>query len=834
MKSTLKYTVLAAAALVAASCSIDYVEPDQNLLPQASSLTPKITVDQETNMVTFEVEDTGVVPLWIFGSEKIDGKASKKYAYAQNGVTLRIRDAGQHSVELKAYNANGISQGSQIVTFSLDNTYRDPFDATPYMKAIANTWAWDSENAGHFGCGESGTVGTNWWSAGANEKADWSLYDDTVTFTADGQYTYNPGDGQVFVNYASGYKSEYLITDAVDYVAPIDEFTCSYTIENNWNDAGIEEIFLVLPEGKNLSYIPNPEALTNPRYQFIETTTSKIKKNLALVIDNGSIAWHYSFVPFVKQAGPEEILAGTTAEGKAWVMDSATKGHLACGPSLADPSSWWSAGAYEKEGSGMYDDVLTFYPDGTYKFSPGEDGLIYINKEVTAAGDGTIHAEDVSIAWEEQTSTYTFDGEILTFPAGTVIGYVPSDDMFNNPYLHVTEITETSLTIVYEAGCSWQWKFRPRDYEAPSVTFGGQPLNGQLDIALTKGQSIAVTGIDLATTWIDPDYFTADGSNLKFKSEDGDYRIMYADNWIKAMPVVNDNLATYENGKALWAIGTGIGKPNKAGAPGWNTGNMDLPLAKSGNTYTLTGEVVAGESFKIFGQANWDPAWKYENYGKVELGDVAYLGGGADGGDSGNIIIKTGVEGFYTFTFVDNDGTLDVSVKPYTGPVQTYYDIEGATNLWRSTNITMGYWYANSGWSPIDNPEFEWTDEAKKNCKIVLPAEVGGAEWQGQTIFKTEIPASASKTYDFCTTFHCTTACTITLKIAWLDNDADNFMVYDNAIEIPEDEDFVIKKENLIPNCDYDKVVVFFDFGRTAGGSVITLTDTCFQEHQEK
>ena len=834
MKSTIKYAAIAAVALLAASCKIDYVEPDQNLLPQASELTPKITVDQSTNMVTFEVEDKGVVPLWIFGDEKIDGKASKKYAYAQNGVTLRIRDAGQHSVELKAYNANGISQGSQIVTFSLDNTYRDPFDATPYMKAIANTWAWDSENAGHFGCGESGTVGTNWWSAGANEKADWSLYDDTMTFTADGQYTYNPGDGQVFVNYSSGYKPEYLVTEAVDYVAPIDEFTCSYTIENNWNDAGIEEIFLVLPEGKNLSYIPNPEALTSPRYQFIETTTSKIKKNLALVIDNGSIAWHYSFVPYVKQAGPEEILAGTTAEGKAWVMDAATKGHLACGPSLADPSSWWAAGAYEKEGSGMYDDVLTFYPDGTYKFSPGEDGLIYINKDVTAAGDGTTHAEDVSIAWEEQTSTYTFDGEILTFPAGTVIGYVPSDAMFNEPYLHVTEITETSLTIVYEAACSWQWKFRPRDYVAPSVTFAGQPLEGSLDIALTKGQSIAVTGIDLATIWIDPDYFKADGSNLKFCAEDGDYRIMYADNWIKAMPLADGDLATYENAKALWAIGTGLGKPNKAGAPGWSTGNMDLPLAKSGNTYTITGEVVAGESFKIFGQANWGTEWGYANYGKVELGDVAYLGGGADGGDSGNIYIRDGVEGFYTFTFVDNDGTLDVSVKPYTGPVATYFDIEGATNLWRSTNITMGYWYANSGWTQIGDPEFEWTDEAKKNCKIVLPAEIGGAEWQGQTIFKTEIPASASKTYDFCTTFHSTTACTITLKIAWLGNDADNFMVYDNAIEIPEDEDFVIKKESLVPNCDYDKVVVFFDFGRTAGGSVITLTDTCFQEHMEK
>ncbi len=656
MKSTLKYTVIAAVALLAASCTIDYVEPDQNLLPQASELTPKITVDQETNMVTFEVENTGVVPLWIFGEEKIDGKASKKYAYAQNGVTLRIRDAGQHSVELKAYNANGISQGSQIVTFSLDNTYRDPFDATPYMKAIANTWAWDSANAGHFGCGPSietntpeqtsvtaDNWGKSWWSAGANEKADWSLYDDTMTFTADGQYTYNPGDGQVFVNYSSGYKSEYLITDAVDYVAPIDEFTCKYTIENNWNDAGIEEIFLVLPEGKNLSYIPNAYALQNPRYQFIETTTSKIKKNLLLVLDDhSSISWRYSFVPYVKQAGPEEILAGTTAEGKAWVMDAAAKGHLGCGETVDNPAGWWSAGAYEKEGSGMYDDVLTFYPDGTYTFSAGEDGLIYVNKDVTAIGsDINPHdGNDFSMPWDDQKSTYTFDGETLSFPAGVIIGYVPNDAMFNEPTFTVTEISEDKLVLVHvTSGICWQYIFRPRD--------------------------------------------------------------------------------------------------------------------------------------------------------------------------------------------------LDVEPEPEPDS-KAYFDIEGATNLWRSTNITMGYWYANSGWSPIDNPEFEWTDEAKKNCKIVLPAEVGGAEWQGQTIFKTEIPASASKTYDFCTTFHCTTACTITLKIAWLDNDADNFMVYDNAIAIPEDEDFVIKKESLVPNCDYDKVVVFFDFGRTAGGSVITLTDTCFQEHQEK
>lgn len=838
MKRIFKYVTFAALVLTTASCAIDYVEPDKNKLPQASALTPEITVDQETNMVTFSIKEKNVVPLWIFGDEKVDGSASKKYAYTQNGIILRIREAGTHSVELKAYNANGISQGSQIVTFELQNTYRDPFNATPYMKAIANTWVWDHSNAGHFGCGESGSDGLNWWSAGAEEKADWSLYDDLMTFDADGNYSYDPGDGFVYVNKESGFKSEYYLNDDQDYKAPIDAFTSKYTIENKWNDAGIEEIYLVLEGGKNLSYIPNPDALTNPRYRFIETTTSKIKKNLQLINDNGSIAWHYSFVPYVKQAGPEELLAGTEATGKAWVMDAATKGHLACGPSLEDPSSWWAAGAYEKDGSGMYDDVLIFYPDGSYSFSAGEDGMIYVNKDVTAVGAGYNPGDgnDFSMPWTDSKSSYSFDGEILEFPAETIIGYIPSDDVYNKPYFHVTEVTETTLTIVYEAACSWQWKFKARDVDEPAMTFAGQPIDGTLSVSLTKGQNIPVTGVDLNTTWVDPDYFTlVDAGNLKFNAEDGEYSVVWADNWFKAMPLGSDGLATYADGKALWSIGPGIGKPDKAHSPGWSTGSVDLPLAKiSDNTYQLTGEVAAGESFKVFGQADWGTEWGVDKYGKIELGDVAYVGDGAGNGDSGNIYINSGIEGFYTFTFVDNDGILDVSCKPYTGPAQTDYDIEGATNLWRSTNFTMAYWYADGSWTQIANPEFEWTDETKKDCKLVIPNGIGGSEWQGQTQFQSEIPASASKAYDFCVTVKSSTACTITLKIAWLGNDNDHAMLYDNAIQIPEDEPFTIKKDNLVPDCDYDKVTFFLDFGRTEGGSVIEMTDFCFQEHKEK
>ena len=131
MKTIWQYIAIAALAVSAAACTPEYPLPNQAGLPQASDLDVTITVDQETNYVTFVMNNKGVVPVWIFGDQKIDGKASKKYSYTDNNVTLRFREAGEHTVEVKAYNANGLSQGSLVKTFTMDNTYRDPFDPSP-------------------------------------------------------------------------------------------------------------------------------------------------------------------------------------------------------------------------------------------------------------------------------------------------------------------------------------------------------------------------------------------------------------------------------------------------------------------------------------------------------------------------------------------------------------------------------------------------------------------------------------------------------------------------------------------------------------------------------
>ena len=828
MKRFFKYIAVAMAmSLLAIGCTTEILTPDQSKLPEASSLDVVIDVDQATNYVTFSVKNTALVPMWIFGEDKIDGKANKKYAYTGNGISLRIREAGTHQVEVKAYNAHGISVGSKIVEYTLDNTYRDPFDPTPYMKAIAGEWQWNSEVAGHFGCGEPGTDGTNWWSCGANEKADWSLYDDRMTFTADGVYTYNPGDGQVYVNKDSGFKNEYNTNDGNDYLAPIDEYTTSYTIENSWNDAGIEDIYLVLPEGSNLSYIPNPEALTSPRWRFLETKTSAIKKKMSLVIDNGGIAWKYEFIPAVKVATPEELLAGTSAEGKVWVLDTESRGHLGCGESVENPAGWWAAGANEKAGTGLYDDEITFYPDGKYTYSSGADGKMYINWGVTAIGPNPGAEPDIDIEWPFTEATYTFDGETITLAANTPMVYVPSDHVWANPVFHVTAISETSLTVVADnPGCYWQMIFKARDIQGPA----GPTLNGTelpAEISVSQGDLIEVGNLNLDEIWVDPDFFEVSGNALKFKAVAGDYHFSYDKNakWIKVVPMYNGAKATYENGKALWIIGDGGGKPTTDYLIGWNTGEAPLPCAQIGeNTYQITLAMKAeGGSVKVFGQADWGLEWTKDKYGTVTDNGFFHVPG-----DDGNIHTIEGTEpGYYTFTFVDNDGILDMTVDKVK---ETVFDAADAThNMWLNKNLlSMSYYYA-PGWAQIADPAVE---EDGNSYVISLP-EATTDQWQAQVAFHTDMTSSAAKTYDFqCVLTSNQDHPGVTIKLVLSGGgDNDNIFYFADRHPLKADEEYVYRMADM-PGIDMDKISLFFDFGGNAAGTEVNVRDVLFQEHR--
>lgn len=638
MKTTLKYIALSMSAALMAACSPDYITPDQAKLPQAADFDVQVEVNQETNYVTFNMNNNGIVPVWIVGAtDPIDNAngskvTGKNYAYTGNGLLLRFRDEGKHTVEVKAYNAHGISVGSQMVEFTLNNTHRDPFDPAPYIKALSDgstkTWEWNHTVAGHFGCGPFGGTGTEWWSAGAEEKKDWSLYDDKITFGADGSYIYDPGDGQLYVNANSGIKSEYATGE--DYLVPWEKTTATYSVESNWNDAGVEEIYITLPKGTPMSYVADQTELDDPRYLVLESKPADMKKCLKLVANlktSGNpdgIAWHYEFVKEGSAGGDvTDPLYGKTS--KTWVLDSEANGHLGCGPDQANAAGWWAAGPNEKAGFGLYDDEITFYADGKYVFNPGADGKIYINKDVTAIGPGTTQSEDYDIDWTVQESTYTLNGDVLTFPEGVVIGYVANNESVTNPTYVITENTEDKLVIVANfSGISWQYIYKPK-----------------------------------------PDVF----------------------------------------------------------------------------------------------------------------------------------------------------------------------DVDGPGNFWKSASVSMTYWYSPSDWSGGLNPETETLEN--NGLKVVIPEGIGGNEWQGQTVFHTDIPMSASKTYDFCVTVEADQDIpAMTFKLAWEGNDNDHEAFYVNDFTVEAGEPATFKMESVVPDVDYDKVVLFVDLGRCTAGTTVTLTKICMQEHK--
>ena len=638
MKTTLKYIALSMSAALMAACSPDYITPDQAKPPQAADFDVQVEVNQETNYVTFNMNNNGIVPVWIVGAtDPIDNAngskvTGKNYAYTGNGLLLRFRDEGKHTVEVKAYNAHGISVGSQMVEFTLNNTYRDPFDPAPYIKALSDgstkTWEWNHTVAGHFGCGPFGGTGTEWWSAGAEEKKDWSLYDDKITFGADGSYIYDPGDGQLYVNANSGIKSEYATGE--DYLVPWEKTTATYSVESNWNDAGVEEIYITLPKGTPMSYVADQTELDDPRYLVLESKPADMKKCLKLVANlktSGNpdgIAWHYEFVKEGSAGGDvTDPLYGKTS--KTWVLDSEANGHIGCGPDQANAAGWWAAGPNEKAGFGLYDDEITFYADGKYVFNPGADGKIYINKEVTAIGPGTTQSEDYDIDWTVQESTYTLNGDVLTFPEGVVIGYVANNESVTNPTYVITENTEDKLVIVANfSGISWQYIYKPK-----------------------------------------PDVF----------------------------------------------------------------------------------------------------------------------------------------------------------------------DVDGPGNFWKSASVSMTYWYSPSDWSGGLNPETETLEN--NGLKVVIPEGIGGNEWQGQTVFHTDIPMSASKTYDFCVTVEADQDIpAMTFKLAWEGNDNDHAAFYVNDFTVEAGEPATFKMESVVPDVDYDKVVLFVDLGRCTAGTTVTLTKICMQEHK--
>jgi hypothetical protein len=78
---------------------------DQSGVPKISEMQISITSNAD-RLVTFHLENEGVVPIWIF----------PKSTSTKNDYQTTYK-AGNYTVEVKAYNRNGVSDGSVVKEF---------------------------------------------------------------------------------------------------------------------------------------------------------------------------------------------------------------------------------------------------------------------------------------------------------------------------------------------------------------------------------------------------------------------------------------------------------------------------------------------------------------------------------------------------------------------------------------------------------------------------------------------------------------------------------------------------------------------------------------------
>jgi hypothetical protein len=272
-----------------AACSPDSFEgADPNGIPTVSGIDFNISVDQETNqMIAKYTPEPGTYPVWI-----LDGTS---YSTLQE-VGYRNDEAGTHTIELRLGNRNGISQTGIKKEYTFNESKIDY--TNDFRRITEKEWRIDNKEVAHMACGPAGTAGNGWWSAQPDEKKDFGVYDDRITFTAEnrkgGTFNYNPGeDGFTYVNTGT---TKWGHQDA-DWDATIGAQSSAWSFEvYDWEDADgnvSKQTFIQLGPNTAFPYISSDAQYENPRFR-IETLTAK-KMVLIYETPDRSIAWRFIF-----------------------------------------------------------------------------------------------------------------------------------------------------------------------------------------------------------------------------------------------------------------------------------------------------------------------------------------------------------------------------------------------------------------------------------------------------------------------------------------------------------------------------------------------------------
>ncbi|WP_298421938.1 glycoside hydrolase family 16 protein [uncultured Kordia sp.] len=186
-------TSLLGILLLTVSCQDDEATVGDLLTPTNLQVTATI-VGQDANNPNGD--GSGVVSF----NASADDTISYRFVYEGNEQTNSVGEASfifsnlgvnSYTVTVIAYGTGG-NATSTTITVEVLATYAPPAELID--KLVGNgsrSWRIKSEQQGHFGLGPvGGTVPTEWYGAGPDEKATVGMYDDRYVFNSDGTFTF--------------------------------------------------------------------------------------------------------------------------------------------------------------------------------------------------------------------------------------------------------------------------------------------------------------------------------------------------------------------------------------------------------------------------------------------------------------------------------------------------------------------------------------------------------------------------------------------------------------------------------------------------------------------
>lgn len=160
-----------------------------------------------------------------------------------------------------------------------------------------------------------------------------------------------------------------------------------------------------------------------------------------------------------------KLTGGASGPGyKVWHVDSSYAGHFGVGPdpesALGPVPEWYSAGANEKPGCGMYDDRYIFYLNG-FKFDMVNHGDVYVHNSLAAQFPGSFqNLGDFTAPYTDQLqgSWLLTEGDqtSISLSTNSFMGFYTG---FNE--YRILDITDSTMSLQYKhhaGGLSWYLK----------------------------------------------------------------------------------------------------------------------------------------------------------------------------------------------------------------------------------------------------------------------------------------------------------------------------------------------------------------------------------------